>query len=45
MIITLMALLALGFVGPGSKHGAGTATSSAPHARSAMDVQPGGGPS
>ena len=48
IIITLTALLALGLVnhgGFGSKTTGGSAASSAPHARAAMDVQPGSGPS
>lgn len=48
IIITLTALLSLGLVGHGgfgaNIHG-GSSTASAPHARAAMDVQPGGGPS
>jgi hypothetical protein len=45
IIITLMALLALGLVGPGSKHSTATSTSPAPHARVPMDIIGGGGPS
>lgn len=47
IIISLTALLGLGLVGHGgflSTHG-GSASVSAPHARAAMDVQPGSGPS
>lgn len=43
IILILSALLALGLAGHGKTLG-GT-TVSAPHARAAMDVQPGGGPS
>jgi len=43
IIIMLTALLGLGLAGHGKLTGATTA--SAPHARAAMDVQPGGGPS
>jgi len=43
IIIMLTALLGLGLAGHG-KVTSGT-TVSAPHARAAMDVQPGGGPS
>jgi hypothetical protein len=43
IIITLTALLALGLAGHGKITGGTTA--SAPHARAAMDVQPGSGPS
>jgi len=47
IIITLTALLGLGLVnhGFGSVSHGGSAAASAPHARAAMDVQPGGGPS
>ncbi|HTD38045.1 MAG TPA: hypothetical protein VK669_11060 [Candidatus Limnocylindrales bacterium] len=47
IIITLTALLGLGLIGHGgfvSTHG-GSSSATAPHARAAMDVQPGGGPS
>jgi hypothetical protein len=42
IIIMLTALLGLGLAGHGVT---GSTTTSAPHARAAMDVQPGGGPS
>lgn len=48
IIMTLTALLGLGLVnhgGFGAKNTGGSAASSAPHARAAMDVQPGSGPS
>jgi hypothetical protein len=47
IILTLTALLGLGLVNHGvfsNTHG-GSAAASAPHARAAMDVQPGSGPS
>ena len=48
IIITLTALLGLGLLnhgGFGSKTTGGSGATSAPHARAAMDVQPGSGPS
>jgi hypothetical protein len=43
IIVMLTALLALGLAGHGKVPG--TTAASAPHARAAMDVQPGSGPS